>query len=106
MHMILLKVWIISGASAGGTLSAAVSLKLRDRKVIPSLKLQVLVYPVLQSLDFNLPSYLENKNDPVLPRERMIAMWLLYARGLSHSNDKKCKESFKIEICNSSLDIN
>ena len=86
--MMLFKVWSFSGASAGGTLSAAVSLKLRDRKFTPPLKLQVLVYPVLQCLDFNLPSYLENKNDPVLPRERMIAMWLLYAQGLSNSNGK------------------
>ena len=84
----MIKAWNILGASAGGSLSAAVSMKLRDRKLIPSLKLQVLVYPVLQPLDFNLPSYLENKDDPVLPRERMIAMWLLYARGLSHSNRK------------------
>ena len=65
----------------GGNLAAAISLKLRDIKMSPQPKLQVLIYPVTQALDFNLPSFIINENDPFLKKERMVAMWLLYAEG-------------------------
>ena len=70
-----------TGDSAGGNLAAAVSLKLRDVHVNPQPKLQVLIYPVTQSLDFNLPSYIANENDVILNKEIMVAMWLMYASG-------------------------
>lgn len=47
----------ISGDSAGGNLAAAVSLKLRDTGFRPMPKAQVLMYPVMQLMDFNTPSF-------------------------------------------------
>ena len=47
----------------------------------PQPKLQILIYPVTQALDFNLPSYIINQNDPFLQKEKMVAMWLMYAKG-------------------------
>lgn len=39
---------------------------------------QALVYPVLQALDFNTPSYLQNQNIPILYRHLMVRFWLQY----------------------------
>ena len=72
----------ITGDSAGGNIASAVSLKLRDIKMDPQPKLQILIYPVTQALDFNLPSYIINQNDPLLQKEKMVAMWLMYAKGM------------------------
>ena len=44
-------------------------------------KLQVLIYPVIQAVDFNCPSYITNENDPILYKELMVAMWFMYAQG-------------------------
>ena len=69
------------GDSAGGNLAAAVSLRLRDEEMAPPIKLQVLLYPVVQSINFNLPSYKRYQHDTLLPRDIMVAMWLFYAQG-------------------------
>ena len=50
----------VPGDSAGGTLAAALTLYLRDLEPSMALKFQVLTYPLLQGLDFNLPSYFQN----------------------------------------------
>ncbi|NXU29577.1 ADCL4 protein, partial [Thalassarche chlororhynchos] len=47
---------IICGDSAGGNLAAAVSQTLAGRSDLPRLRAQILIYPGLQALDFNLPS--------------------------------------------------
>lgn len=60
----------IGGDSAGGNLAAAVSLIARDRGS-PSIKYQVLIYPVT-NLDFNTRSYIENGEGYVLTRDSMI----------------------------------
>lgn len=39
---------------------------------------QALIYPVLQALDFNTPSYLQNQYIPILYRSLMIRFWLQY----------------------------
>jgi len=39
---------------------------------------QALIYPVLQALDFNTPSYLQNQDMPILPRHVMVQFWLQY----------------------------
>lgn len=39
---------------------------------------QALIYPVLQALDFNTPSYLQNQNIPILHRPLMVHFWLQY----------------------------
>lgn len=39
---------------------------------------QALIYPALQALDFNTPSYLQNQNVPLLRRPLMLRFWLQY----------------------------
>lgn len=41
-------------------------------------KLQVLIYPVLQPLDFNTASYQQNFGVPILYRDLMVRYWLEY----------------------------
>lgn len=71
----------IAGDSSGGYMTAAVSLRLRDDEWSPQPKLQVLLYPALQAVDFRTPSYEKNADDPLLDRPLMITFWLLYAFG-------------------------
>ncbi|XP_006637757.2 neutral cholesterol ester hydrolase 1a [Lepisosteus oculatus] len=72
----------VSGDSAGGNLAAAVSQQLAlDGSIANKLKLQALIYPVLQALDFNTPSYQQNRNVPILSRPLMARFWLEYLKG-------------------------
>ncbi|KFP53913.1 Arylacetamide deacetylase [Cathartes aura] len=69
----------VAGDSAGGNLAAAVAQQLlKDPEVETKLKAQALVYPALQTLDLNLPSYQENENKPILPKSLMIRFWSEY----------------------------
>ena len=70
-----------TGDSSGGTFAAAVALKLRDINIQPQPKLQVLLYPVTQMVDFMLPSYIRNEYDHLVSKRFMVAMWLNYAQG-------------------------
>ncbi|KAM4043246.1 arylacetamide deacetylase-like [Anomaloglossus baeobatrachus] len=68
-----------SGDSAGGNLAAALAqMLLHDPEVKVKLKIQVLVYPVLQGLDLNTPSYKENAYMPLLSRTLMVRFWSEY----------------------------
>ncbi|XP_074047033.1 neutral cholesterol ester hydrolase 1 isoform X1 [Macrotis lagotis] len=72
----------ISGDSAGGNLAAALSQQfVQDDTFRDKIKLQALIYPVLQALDFNTPSYQQNMNSPILPRHVMIRYWIDYLKG-------------------------
>lgn len=53
---------------------------------------QALVYPVLQALDFNTPSYLENQQIPVLSRSLMVRFWMQYL-GMDLSLQSQCLEN-------------
>ncbi|XP_072248438.1 arylacetamide deacetylase [Leuresthes tenuis] len=69
----------VSGDSAGGNLAAAVSQQLQKgpgQQV--KLKAQALIYPVLQALDLNTPSYQQNQDMPILPRTLMVRFWSEY----------------------------
>nr|XP_060623501.1 neutral cholesterol ester hydrolase 1 [Anolis sagrei ordinatus] len=72
----------ISGDSAGGNLAAAVCQEMtQEENVTNRFKLQALIYPVLQPLDFNTPSYQQNEITPVLSRFVMVKFWLDYFNG-------------------------
>ncbi|KAM6304787.1 arylacetamide deacetylase [Aegotheles albertisi] len=69
----------VAGDSAGGNLAAAVAQQvLKDPEVEIKFKAQALIYPALQTLDLNLPSYRENENKPLLPRWLMVRFWSEY----------------------------
>ncbi|KAJ8271137.1 hypothetical protein GJAV_G00123180 [Gymnothorax javanicus] len=69
----------ISGDSAGGNLAAAVAQKLQQEPVQQvALKAQALLYPVLQALDLNTPSYQQNRDMPILSRTLMVRFWSQY----------------------------
>lgn len=69
----------ISGDSAGGNLAAAVTQQLLgDPAVKTKPKIQALIYPALQPLDFDSPSYRENAHMPVLSRSLMLRLWSEY----------------------------
>lgn len=40
-----------------------------------------MIYPCLQAVDFQSPSYQANFHDPLLPADLMIKFWLIYATG-------------------------
>lgn len=72
----------VSGDSAGGNLAAALSQQFTYVDSLKNkLKLQALIYPVLQALDFNTPSYQQNVNAPILPRHVMVKYWVDYFKG-------------------------
>ncbi|XP_068098831.1 arylacetamide deacetylase-like 4 isoform X2 [Hyperolius riggenbachi] len=72
---------IICGESAGANLVAAVSQALVMTSDVPKPLAQVLIYPVLQLLDFNLPAHQQNHSVPFLMRDRTPFYTLNYAGG-------------------------
>uniref|UniRef100_A0A672KWS1 Neutral cholesterol ester hydrolase 1b, tandem duplicate 1 n=1 Tax=Sinocyclocheilus grahami TaxID=75366 RepID=A0A672KWS1_SINGR len=81
-YSIDLKRVAVSGDSAGGNLAAAVAQQVALDSSIPiKFKVQALVYPALQALDFNTPSYQQNANMPILDRPMMARFWLEYLNG-------------------------
>ncbi|XP_015230754.1 PREDICTED: neutral cholesterol ester hydrolase 1 [Cyprinodon variegatus] len=69
----------VSGDSAGGNLAAAVAQEIStDDSVSVKFSVQALIYPALQALDFNTPSYVQNDNMAILPRRVMVQFWLQY----------------------------
>ncbi|XP_067328996.1 arylacetamide deacetylase-like 3 [Anolis sagrei] len=73
---------VLYGESSGGTFAAAVSEYLAGKKDLPKLGGQVLIYPGLQAVDLNLPSYQQNQSVPLLFKKRAlkIATLLLTAK--------------------------
>jgi len=88
---------VVAGDSAGGNLAAALCLKLRNENrssqkedVVPLPKLQALIYPALQAVDFKTPSF--QSYDPLLSTTATAAYYTTYLTGsedgyeLLHSN--------------------
>ncbi|KAM8791782.1 arylacetamide deacetylase-like 3 [Rhynchonycteris naso] len=57
---------VICGDSLGGGVVMTVCQKLLDFSDLPKIRAQILVYATLQGVDFQLPSYQQNKNVPLL----------------------------------------
>ncbi|XP_074704297.1 arylacetamide deacetylase-like 4 [Strix aluco] len=72
---------IVCGDSAGGNLAAAVSQTLAGGSDLPKLRAQILIYPGLQAVDFNLPSYQQNQGVPLLIRKHAAFFALQYLNG-------------------------
>uniref|UniRef100_A0A8D0DKR3 Alpha/beta hydrolase fold-3 domain-containing protein n=1 Tax=Salvator merianae TaxID=96440 RepID=A0A8D0DKR3_SALMN len=72
---------LLAGDSAGGNLAAAVCQTLVSKQGLPEVRAQILIYPVLQAVDFDLPSYQQNRAVPLLFRERLVFYVLQYVKG-------------------------
>ena len=73
----------VAGDSAGGNLAAVVALRLsqsQENDELPSLKFQVLYYPLIQAVDFRTPSYVDN-NDAT-PNLQTTRYFIGYMMGL------------------------
>ncbi|XP_072442758.1 arylacetamide deacetylase-like 4 [Chiloscyllium punctatum] len=93
---------VVCGDSAGGNLVAAVCLRVTSMKEtldLPTLRAQVLIYPALQMVDFNLPSYRQNQFVPILFRTRMIFFFLQYLNGdMSIAEDVLSGHHLPVEV--------
>uniref|UniRef100_A0A8D0BP80 Alpha/beta hydrolase fold-3 domain-containing protein n=1 Tax=Salvator merianae TaxID=96440 RepID=A0A8D0BP80_SALMN len=69
---------IICGDSVGGNFAASVCQALVGNPDVTQPLAQILIYPGLQALDFNLPSYQQNRAVPILNREQVIEIALKY----------------------------
>ncbi len=69
----------VGGDSAGGTLTAALTLMARDRGG-PGIAYQYMVFPALDT-NFDSGSYLTNTDDPYLSRDNMAYYWDAYLDG-------------------------
>ncbi|KAH9512333.1 hypothetical protein Btru_039202 [Bulinus truncatus] len=73
----------VGGDSAGGNLAAAVALVVtQENPDLPSLKFQLLVFPVLQAFDFRLPSYIDMNDSLPILSTRQMAGFTSYYMGL------------------------
>ncbi|XP_069753563.1 arylacetamide deacetylase-like isoform X2 [Narcine bancroftii] len=69
----------VAGDSAGGNLATAVAQQIQgDPEVEVGIKIQALVYPALQTIDFKTPSYQQNEHMPILPKTLMVRFWSEY----------------------------
>ncbi|XP_059164228.1 esterase LipI-like [Physella acuta] len=81
----------VGGESAGGNLAAVVSLALLNSD-LPSLKYQVLTYPVVQGFNLHLPSYVDNNTTmPILTAGMAGAFLSLYFGLDKHKTDYYAK---------------
>lgn len=63
-------------------------LRLRDERFPIPIKLQLLIYPWTQSLDFDLPSMIRNRDGPMLTRDMMAFFAATYTEGYeNHLSD-------------------
>ncbi|XP_077605159.1 arylacetamide deacetylase-like 4, partial [Crocuta crocuta] len=60
---------VLCGDSIGGTCVATVIQALVGRSDLPRIRAQVLLYPVVQAINFQLPSHLQNRNVPLLTQK-------------------------------------
>ena len=87
INLFICVIIVISGDSAGANLAAALTLWWRDNHKqlkLPPIKAQVLIYPPLQAINLNTPSYQQNaRKGLVLSQKSMVEYWAYYAQGKS-----------------------
>ncbi|XP_004695870.1 PREDICTED: arylacetamide deacetylase-like 3, partial [Condylura cristata] len=66
---------VLYGDSVGGGLAAVVCQNLLDYPDLPKIRAQVLIYPGLQGIDFQCPSYQQNRNVPLLSLDFGFFCW-------------------------------
>ena len=71
----------LTGDSAGGNLATVVSMRLLRKNFKPLPKMQVLIYPWLQMLTLDLPSFQANQDVPVISRPRVVDFITSYVFG-------------------------
>ncbi|KAM4872891.1 arylacetamide deacetylase-like 4 [Thomomys bottae] len=71
---------VVSGDSIGATAVAFITQALVGRTDIPKLRAQILVYPAVQFINFQLPSFPQNTNFPILTRDIMMMCVCRYLR--------------------------
>src|SRR6218665_855106 len=108
--MIKITIFLNTGDSAGANLAAAISLRFRDEKFPLPIKLQVLIYPVVQGLDFNLPSIIQHKDGPFLTRDMMTFFTAMYIdwnldNEVAYSDNRHVTKSFRQRIAKTYLNL-
>lgn len=63
---------VLCGDSFGGWVVASISQTLVSTPSLPQIRAQVLIYPILQVINFLLPSLQQNKNIPLLSKDLLI----------------------------------
>uniref|UniRef100_A0A8C6IAH5 AADACL4 family member 5 n=1 Tax=Mus spicilegus TaxID=10103 RepID=A0A8C6IAH5_MUSSI len=63
---------VLCGDSLGGWAVATVTQVLTSMPNLPRIQTQVLIYPILHFINFQLPSYQQNKNVPFLTRDMLL----------------------------------
>ncbi|XP_006989102.1 arylacetamide deacetylase-like 4 family member 1 [Peromyscus maniculatus bairdii] len=63
---------VVSGESIGAGAAAIISQVLLGRQDLPQFRAQVLIYPITQAVNFQLPSYQQNHNAPFLSRKFLM----------------------------------
>ncbi|NXD86545.1 ADCL4 protein, partial [Halcyon senegalensis] len=69
---------IIGGDSCGANFATVICQILVDKRDLPKVRAQVLLYPGLQGIDFHLPSYQQNASVPILFRKLVIYFCFRY----------------------------
>lgn len=69
---------VVCGDSIGGGLAAVICQKLLDCPDLPKIRAQILIYAVLQALNFQGLSIQQNKNVPLLTRGLAFHCWCSY----------------------------
>ncbi|XP_013359606.1 PREDICTED: arylacetamide deacetylase-like 4 isoform X1 [Chinchilla lanigera] len=63
---------VVCGESAGGLTAAQITQILVAQRDLPKIRAQVLIYPVIQGVNYQLPSTQQNQNVPFLTRDFML----------------------------------
>ncbi|NWI98658.1 ADCL4 protein, partial [Crypturellus undulatus] len=69
---------LIAGDSCGANFATVICQLLLNKKDLPKVRAQVLFYPGLQGLDFQLPAYQQNASVPILFRKLVIYLCFRY----------------------------